>query len=453
MKQLQALRKSYGRSAPLPFMEMTEKLLQYIWQHQYFNPSGLRTTAGDALQIVFPGYWNRNQGPDFSEAQVKIGNTLMAGSIELHIRSSLWYDHGDSNDPNYNNVILHVVYEHNDAAMPRIPVLELEPLIPKILLERYTALMNGSGFIPCSLTIGSAPQLVWLSWKDRLVAERLTRKSQVVFNYLQENNGHWEECFWWLVARNFGSKVNAEAFEQIARSLPLKVMARHRNQVIQLEALLFGQAGLLNEKYGDAYPNLLAREYGFLKKKYGLQPISSALHFLRMRPGNFPTIRLAQLAAMLHVSDHLFSGVLDCEDVNSMRGQLNLCGNDYWHYHYLFDEPSPFRKKILGKEMIDNVISNTVIPFLFAYGSYKGEEKFKTKAVDWLQMLEPEINVHTKGFVDLKVDNCSSFDSQALIELKTQYCDQRRCLHCAIGNAILKTGTRAEQAQQANSHV
>jgi hypothetical protein len=422
----------------LPFRTGGEKLLQYIWQFQYFNKSELQTATGERLQIIYPGKLNTNQGPDFTDAQIKIDNTTLAGTIELHLKSSQWNEHGHSEDGNYKNVILHVVFE-NDLSSSTIPVLELQPRISNLLLDKYTDLMNSPNFIPCARSLSEVREITWLSWKERLLAERLTRKSSIVFKFLEENNAHWEESFWWTLARNFGMKVNTEAFEAVARSLSINILAKHKHQIHQLEALLFGQAGLLEQNFNEDYPKLLQREYSFLKKKYDLKPVHNAVHFLRMRPGNFPTIRLSQLAVLIQNSAHLFSKILETEKVSEIKKIFDVTANDYWHYHYRFDEASAFKKKTIGKDMIENVIINTIVPVLFVYGLYHKEEKYKSKAILWLEELSAEVNSITKGFAALKLQNESAFDSQAFIELKTQYCDHKRCLQCAIGNALLKS--------------
>ena len=421
----------------IPFRTGGEKLLQYIWQFQYLNKSELYTAEGEKLQIIFPGKLNSNQGPDFTNAQIKIDSTILIGSIELHLKASQWNEHGHSNDVNYKNVILHVVFE-NDLPQSFVPVLELQPRISNLLLDRYAALMNSSTFIPCANAVLEVKEITWLSWKERLLAERLTRKSAIFFKFLEENNAHWEESLWWMLARNFGVKVNSEAFEAMAKSISVNILAKHKNQIQQLEALLFGQAGLLEEGFKEDYPKLLQREYKFLKKKYELKPILAHFHFLRMRPGNFPTVRISQLAALIQNSAHLFSKVLEIEKVSEIKKLFDVTANDYWHYHYKFGESSAFKKKTIGKEMIDNVIVNTIVPVLFAYGLYHKEEKYKNKAILWLEEIQAEVNSITKGFTNLKLSNKSAFDSQSFIELKTQYCDHKHCLQCAIGNALLK---------------
>jgi len=416
---------------------MTEKLLQFIWQFQYFNKNELQTIGGEPLQVIHPGQYNINQGPDFQDAKIRIQDTLWAGNIELHLKTSDWIRHNHQNDKNYNNVILHTVWE-DDKPKNDIPVLELKNRISKILLQRYEELMNSPSFIPCEKNIRIVPELNWKSWKDRLLAERLMRKAKSVELFLRRNNFHWEETFWWLLARNFGMTVNTDTFEAIARSLPLSVLAKHKSQLIQLEALLFGQASLLGKKYKEDYPKLLWREYKFLKGKYKLGPVHLPIHFLRMRPGNFPTIRLAQLAALINDSSHLFSKIKDAKSLKDIQQWFDVTANDYWHYHYRFDETSAFKKKNLGASMTDNIIINTVAPTLFAYGNYHDENKYKDKALKWLEQTSAENNSITHGFVKLSIDNKNAFDSQALIELKNEYCNEKRCLECGVGNAILK---------------
>ncbi|WP_276502151.1 DUF2851 family protein [Terrimonas pollutisoli] len=424
-------------------MPVTERLLQFIWRFQYFNKAELITAEGERLQIILPGQYNNNQGPDFTNAKIVIGNTTWAGTIELHIKTSDWRKHKHERDKNYDSVVLHVVWDddspgHSPEEVNTIPVLELKNRVAKVLLDRYEELMHSPAFIPCEKSIHLVRDITWNSWKERLLAERLLRKAAIAENYLQQNNSHWEEVFWWMLAKNFGMKVNAEAFEAMARSLSLNILAKHKNQIHQVEALLMGQTGLLDKNFEDDYPALLKREYKFLKSKYNLEPIHISLYSLRMRPGNFPVIRLAQLAMLVHQSSHLFSKIKETESAKEIRELFDVTANDYWHYHYQFDEASSFRKKKTGVSMVDNIIINTVTPILFAYGSYHNENKYKEKALHCLEQVSPEKNVITKGFEKLNVENKNAWDSQALIELKNEYCSKHKCLSCATGNAILK---------------
>ncbi len=418
---------------------MTEKLLQYIWQFQHFNRDGLVTDKNEVIQVIHPGQLNHNQGPDFLDARIKIGTTILAGSIELHLKTSDWQKHNHSSDINYKNVILHVVYRNDEQQISTLPLLELESRISNLLLQKYEQLMVNNNYIACSNSIVQVKEITWTAWKERLLAERLTRKSKKIFELFEKSHQHWEETFWWLLARNFGIKVNADAFEEMARSIPISVLARHKTQIHQVEALLFGQANLLAGNFNDDYLQLLQREYKFLQKKYDLNPIHTPVHFLRMRPGNFPTVRLAQLAMLVFNSAHLFSKILEASDVLEIKQLFSVTANDYWHYHYRFDEASDYKPKKLGLTMISNIIINTAAPMVFAYGLHHKNEDYKTKALRWLDEVPAETNVITTGFKNLTITIKSAFDSQSLIELKTQYCEGKRCLQCAVGNSILKS--------------
>ena len=421
---------------------MKEKLLQYIWQFQYFNKNELTTTEGEPLRVIHQGNFNTNQGADFSEAKIKIGDTTWAGNIELHMSSSDWNLHNHSSDNNYNNVILHVVWQHDkeikDSTGCTLPTLELQDRVSNMVLDKYEGLMNSSSFIPCESHVQTISDLILLNWKQRLLAERLESKSAIIYSFLKHTNFHWEEAFWWLIARNFGIKVNSEAFEKIARSLPVSILAKHKNQVQVIESLLFGQAGLLEKNFSEDYPKMLQKEYRFYKNKYKLDRPQLQLFFLRMRPANFPTLRLAQLAMLISNSIHLFSKVKESRSVSEVSSLLNVTSNDYWHYHYVFDELSGFKKKKLGEQMINNILINTIVSVLFAYGLHHNEQHYKDKAIAWLEEISSEKNNITKGFEALKFTNKNSFDSQSYIQLKNEYCNNKRCLECAIGNALLK---------------
>lgn len=418
---------------------MTERLLQYIWQFQYFNKKELQLSSGESLQIIHPGQWNLHQGPDFLQAAIKIGETKWIGNVELHIQESDWFRHAHQHDKNYNSVILHVVWNQDtDPDTSNIPVLSLQDKVPKMLLNQYEDWMKHPFFIPCGQHIASVNRIHWISWKQRVMVERLQRKTTTIENYLRQCNHHWEEVFWWLLARNFGIKVNAEAFEAVARSLPVTILVRHKNQINQLEALLFGQAGLLEKKFEEKYAQMLQNEYIFFKNKYKLHTIREPIHFLRMRPENFPTIRLAQLAMLVYHSSHLFSRVLETAAIADIKGLLNITANDYWHYHYTLGEPSPFKPKKLGEQMVNNIIINSIVPVVFAFGHIQGGSLYKERALKWLEEISSEKNSITDGFTQLGITSKTAFDSQSILELKDYYCDKRRCLDCAVGNSILK---------------
>ncbi|MBK7885655.1 MAG: DUF2851 family protein [Chitinophagaceae bacterium] len=417
---------------------MTEKLLQYIWQFQLYNKQQLATTSGETIEIIHPGISNTNQGPDFTNAKIKINTTTWAGNIELHLLSADWHRHKHSEDKNYGNVILHVVWQNDAELSLPFATLVLQDRVSKLLLNRYKEWMDKKSFIPCENNIVAINAITWLAWKDRLLVERLQNKSVFIFDCLQKNNSHWEETLWWLIAKNFGIKVNSDAFLSIAKSIPVNILAKHKNQIHQLEALLFGQAGLLDNVFLDDYPGMLRKEYEFYKNKYKLSKPSIQLFFLRMRPANFPTIRLAQLAMLVHKSLHLFSAIKESASLQEIRALLDITANDYWLYHYRFDEGSAYKEKKLGTQMIDNILINSVLPILFAYGHFNNEATYKDKAIQWLQEVKAEQNNITKAFQAISIENKNAFDSQALLQLKNEYCNNKRCLDCAIGNKILR---------------
>jgi hypothetical protein len=421
---------------------MREEMLHYIWKFQNYNHSQLECTKGDRLAIIHPGIHNRNQGPDFSDAKIKINDTVWAGNVEIHIHSSDWKKHQHSQDSNYNNIVLHVVWNHDEENIDNhgnhLPTLELQNRVSKLLLAKYLQLMELPSFIACEKSETNLSDIGMTSWKHRLVAERLLLKSESIFKILEQTKYHWEETFWWLIAANFGLKINSDSFRKIAQSIPLSLLARHKNSIIQLEAFLFGQAGLLQTEFDEDYPCLLKKEYEFLRKKYGLEHVQESLHFLRMRPANFPTIRLAQLAMLLHNSEHLFSKIKETTSADELKKMFEIQANDYWNYHYIFDEKSDFKTKRLGVQMINNILINTVVPIVFSYGLHHDDERYKEKAIQWLAEIPSEKNHITTGFEKLGYSNKNAFDSQAFIQLKNNYCEKKQCLECAIGISILK---------------
>ena len=421
---------------------MTEQLIQFIWQFQHFNKSNLQTEQGDDLQIIKIGNLNSNQGADFLNAAIKLNNITLAGNIEIHTKSSDWHLHNHSSDKNYKNIILHIVWENDfqivDENNKQIPTLVLQNIVPKVLLEKFSILMNAAPTLPCSNFLPALSSIGWLAWKERLTTERLLIKSEIILNSFIANNNNWEETFWHFLAYNFGLKVNADFFKQVAATISVSTLAKHKNQIHQLEAFLLGQANLLEENFTNDYAILLQKEHQFLKKKYALKSIKGSCLFLRMRPSNFPTIRLAQLAMLISNSSHLFSKIKEIKSINEVRNLFNVTCNDYWHYHYtLKDETAAYEPKKLGKQMIDNIIINTIVPVLFAFGNYIGEDDYKIKAMNWLQEIKSEKNNITKQWELLEIENKSAFDSQALIHLTNNYCNKKLCLKCAVGNKVL----------------
>jgi hypothetical protein len=421
---------------------MTEKLLHFIWQFQYFNRSGLLTIQNERLEVIHPGTLNHNQGPDFLSAKINISGNIWVGNIELHVRSSDWLLHEHSSDKNYNNVILHVVWlDDRDITSKNnrtIHTLELQSRVSNLLLNKYNELMQRHIFIPCENQIHQVNAVIITALKNRMLAERLDEKAKIVPDHLKATNNNWEECFWWMIAGGFGASLNTEQFKQIAQSLPHTLLAKHKNQPLQIEALLIGQAGLLDHEFIDSYPLMLKKEYEFLAKKYRLKKTQNPIFFLRMRPANFPTIRLAQLAILISKSSHLFSVIKESTTLSEIKALFKLEANDYWHYHYTFDESSPYKVKALGTQMINNIIINTISPMLFAFGSIHNDQNIKDNAMRWLEELSPEKNAIITSFKNLGIGSKNAFDSQALLQLKKHYCDQKRCLECAVGNAIIK---------------
>ncbi|HEY2726595.1 MAG TPA: DUF2851 family protein [Parafilimonas sp.] len=421
---------------------MNERLLQFIWQFRYFNQTSLLTTDGKALQVIHPGNLNCNAGPDFFEAKIKINNTIWVGNIELHVYASGWKDHRHSSDKNYNNVILHVVWR-NDATIfdnnnQPIAALELQSLVPKITLQRFEHLMQTADEIPCAFALPVLNEVGWLSWKERLMAERLTEKSTLILQWLEQCNNNWEEVFWISLCRSFGMKVNAEVFENIAKTVTVNLLAKHKNQVNQLEALLLGQAGLLDENFEDDYAVMLQKEYKFLSKKYALKPVNKQPVFLRMRPSNFPTLRLAQLAMLAHQSSHLFSKIKSAKKLNEIFKWFDITANHFWNYHYTLKDETVYQPKTLGSSFIQHIIINTIVPVLFAYGINKNEDVWKEKALNFLMELLPEQNVITKQWKAHQVSNKNALESQALIHLKNNYCDKKKCLDCTVGVKLMR---------------
>jgi Protein of unknown function (DUF2851) len=420
---------------------ITEKLLQFIWNLQYFNTKELVTLEGEAIAIQQRGNLNTNQGPDFLNAKLKIGSTTWAGQIELHVNSSDWYKHKHQTDTNYKNIILHVVWQHDvpETKIFNSPVLELRKYVSKIMLEQYETLMGQYSFIPCEKQMNKISTLQFNNWKDRLLIERLEQKTQLIFDSLAQNKNNWEETFWQKIARNFGIKVNADAFEDMALHTPHLTLAKNKLSQVKLESMLLGQAGMLKGRFIDEYVVMLQKEYHFLKTKYNLQEAVIKPHFLRMRPFTFPTIRLSQLAVLVFKSNKLFSKILECTTYKEVMEFFSVQANDYWNYHYkLDDDQTAYKEKHLGEDMIHNIIINTIVPTLFAYGIFKNEESYKQKAILFLESIPAEVNNITKGYKALAVKCKTAYDSQALIQLKNNYCAKKLCLQCAVGVAILK---------------
>lgn len=417
---------------------MKESILHYVWQFRLFSLQDLKTTDGQTVEVVDVGKPNTDAGPDFFNAKLKIDGTLWAGNIEIHNLSSDWIRHQHETDKAYDNVILHIV---NKADIPvfrtnREPIPQLELIVPEHIRRNYNELLAAKKWIPCEDKISEVTPILMSSWKNALLVERLQRKASDIKILLEQSNNHWEEAFYISLARSFGFGTNRQAFEQTAKSLSLNILAKHKDNLFQLEALLLGQAGFLEESGKDDYQENLQQEYRFLQTKYRLNPIDgSQWKLLRLRPDNLPHVRLAQFASLIHRSSKLFSKIIETDNIKTLRELFDAAVSDYWKSHYLFGVESPLSKKKIGKNSVDILIINTVVPFLFTHAELKGEEtEFSLKL---LEQLPAEKNAIINKWTQLGIPCENAFDSQALLQLKKNYCEEKKCLSCRIGHKVL----------------
>jgi hypothetical protein len=418
---------------------MKEDFLHFLWQYGLFDKSQLRTTTGDPIEIVAPGQHNTDAGPDFFNAKIKIGDTLWAGNVEVHTHASDWHHHFHSENKAYDNVILHVVKD-NDK-----PVIRADgQLLPTFVMPcnpqmdaRYTALLQSPEWVPCGKDVARVELFRIKYFLGRLLVERLERKSQQLYDVLQVTQNGWREAFYQILFRAFGFGVNAVPFELLAKTTPLAAIGKHRHSLLQVEALLFGQAGMLAEAAKDDYQRALQKEYTFLQAKFSLKPVEAHLwKFLRLRPSNFPTVRIAQLATLLYQSTDLMDKIIAFRTVDDLYQLFDVQASDYWDTHFTFGKISPKTPKTIGISSIQRIVVNVIIPFLFAYGRRQGNEALCDKAIDLLEALPPEKNHITAGWQQIGVKADNAFYAQALIQLKTIYCNNKRCLQCSIGTDL-----------------
>ncbi|CAN5410783.1 DUF2851 family protein [soil metagenome] len=428
---------------------MQESFLHFIWQFQYFSKKDLTTSDGESINIVSPGVLNKDAGPDFSDTKILIGNVRWFGHTEIHIHSSDWAKHFHDEDPAYENVILHVVWK-DDSQVKRkdgtlIPTLELKERIEHSLIINWQKLLRSDNTIPCAQQIHQVKDLVKLSMMDKALFERLQRKANLILKKLEANQNDWEETTYQLLAGNFGFKINSDFFLELSKALPLKIVLKHQDNIFQIEALIFGQAGFLSEGPDgieeDNYFLSLQKEYLFLKHKYKLESFILQQHwkFLRLRPANFPTIRLAQLSMLLHKTGAIFSFIKEMEDPKQIIPKLSVLQSSYWCKHYNFNNISNGKIPGIGKSSVENIIINTVVPVLAAYGMYRQEQMYIDRSIGLLQEVASEENKIINFWKSAGIKASTAFDSQALIELYNNYCQQKKCLSCNIGTTLVKT--------------
>lgn len=426
---------------------MTEDFLHFIWRTRNFNFKNLFTTDGHSVEILDFGQWNTNAGPDFLMARLIIDGTEWAGNIEMHLSASEWNRHGHTNDPAFESVILHVVLEEDTpvhAGTHRLACVELKDRIDSKLLGQYLRLMATESWVPCAMHLRNIPFITRTLWLDRMLVERIQSRVSDVNALLDETKDSWEEVFYRSLASAYGFKVNSAPFARLARLLPLKVLFKHQSSSLQLEALLFGTAGMLNRIFIEEYPVSLQKEYVHLSQKYDLSPIDArAWKWGRLRPANFPTIRLAQFASLMSTFQGLFRTILESPKVDTLRNLFMTQVNPYWNMHSDFDRSARLAQRQIGMQSVDGILINTVIPFLFSYGKRRGEDQFVVRALDLICSLPSEMNTITRHWSEIDMPNLHAGHSQALIHLKNEYCDQRRCVACAIGNHILTSTVKS----------
>jgi len=427
---------------------MKEEFLHWLWKNRLFDAGRLCDREAGFIEVIHPGEYNRDSGPDFFNTRLMIEGTVWAGNTEIHINASDWYRHGHHTDHAYDNVILHLVHNNDAEAFTASGrrLLTSQLGYDEALWDNYLDFVNNPTLLACSGLIDKADAFIVRHWLYSLAIARLERKSVETAQMLDRTGNDWEETLYRLISRYFGFRVNTDPFEMLAAHLPLKIIRKHSDNLLQVEALLFGTAGLLDEALfreavKDEYYLLLSREYKVLRTKYSLQPVDGWMwKFHRLRPANFPTVRLSQLAALLTHSDGLFSRVLECDDAENLRDLLGVRASEYWNTHYLFGKKVPRTNGQAGRQSVNLLIINAVVPLLFVYGKIKQQPERCEKAVDLLDRLPPEENNIVSDFTEAGLRPDSAFTSQALIELRTSMCRYHKCLDCHIGSSLIGMG-------------
>jgi len=422
---------------------MKENLLHFVWKLKLFSTAQLKSTNGEIIEIISAGTANLNAGPDFLNAKLVINNQLWAGNVEIHLNSSDWYLHNHEIDENYDSVILHVVWEHSVEVFRKtnqpIATLELKNYISKELLDNYQQLFSkNKNWINCEKDIESIDSFILTNWLERLYVERLENKSEQIQNTVNKLNNNWEAALFVLLAKNFGLKINSEAFMNFANSFDFSIVRKVSGNLEQLEALFFGQAGMLSNDYESEYFENLKKEYHFLQVKFQLTPISNGqIHFFRLRPNNFPTIRLSQLAMVYHSHQNLFSKIIETEDIKEFYGLFDLATSNYWETHFTFETASKKSIKKITKPFIDLLLINTIIPLKFLYLKSLGKNDISS-VLTIIANIKPEKNEIISKFSELNIKSKTAFETQALLQLKNEYCNKQLCLSCAVGRELLK---------------
>lgn len=421
---------------------MKEDFLHHIWQFKKFAIHNLKTVQGQSIEIIQSGQYLQKAGPDFFSAQVVIAGQKWAGNVEIHLKSSDWYIHHHENDEAYDSVILHVVWEHDIDVMRKdnsvLPVLELKKLVGGEVLNSYNALAASKSWIYCEKELENLNSFVLENWKERLFFERLERKALPILTLAKELSNDWEAVLFCFLAKNFGLNTNGDIFYKVATSLPFTTIRKESFEAENLEALLMGRAGLLEDNKEDVYYNDLKARYDYIITKHRIEPVHiDAVQFFRHRPDNFPTIRLSQLAQLYHKHQNIFSKIISANKQEEIYAVFDIKVADYWQTHYQFDKVSPKKRKALTKSFIDLIIINTIVPFKFAYAQSIGQEPGE-ELVQLLQQLTPEKNSIIDKFRFFKTPVHSAYDSQSLLQLKNEYCNHKRCMQCSIGMELLK---------------
>ena len=421
---------------------MKEDFLHHVWQFKKFDIANLKTTKGESIQILNSGQYLQLAGPDFFNAQIIIENQKWAGNVELHLKSSDWYVHNHENDSNYDSVILHVVWEHDVPIFRKdnseIPTLELKEYVALSDLHKYQSLVSQKSWIYCENELQNVDQFVFKNWQERLYFERLERKANLIFELLETSNHDWEAVLFCLLVKNFGLNTNGEMFYKIAKSIPFSVVRKESFSLESLESLLLGQANLLSHDFQDSYARELQKSYHYLVQKHQLrEKVVGSVEFFKHRPDNFPTIRLAQLANLYFHRKNLFSLVMNCSSINELYQVFNVGVSAYWETHYNFDRESSKKMKKLSKSFVDLLVVNTIIPLQFAYA--RSRQKVITQdLIDLANSIPSEKNVIIDKFKTFGIASENVYESQALLQLKKEYCDLKKCLDCAVGHFILK---------------